>query len=91
MGEWSQRNARAPLCVQLRLDHPAHGALVVQTWGVSDGEVLVNLDKAEGALQLGERMTGQVQGLPIAAPLIWLEVLRFEEGGAILGFLPEPD
>ncbi len=77
---------RTPLKVQLRIDHPLHGQMLVTTRDISDSGVFVVIDDAQRLLQIGERVSGQVQGLPIEAPVVQMEVVRFEPSGVALIF-----
>lgn len=63
-------NKRTPLKVQLRIDHPAHGQMLVTTRDISESGVFVVIDDAQKLLQIGELVSGQVQGLPIEAPVV---------------------
>ena len=74
-------NTRAPLKVRIRIDHPVHGELMVVTRDISDSGVIVVIDDAQSLLQIGEQVAGQVQGLPVEAPVVQMLVVRFEPGG----------
>jgi hypothetical protein len=79
--------SRAPLKVRIRIDHPVHGEMQVMTRDISDSGVFVIIDDAQRSLlQIGELVTGQVQGLPMEAPILQMEVVRFEPGGVGLRF-----
>lgn len=83
----NQRNStRAPLKVRIRIDHPVHGELMVVTRDISDSGVFVVIDDAQSLLQIGEQVAGQVQGLPVEAPVVQMLVVRFEPGGVALRF-----
>ncbi|MEK1905170.1 MAG: PilZ domain-containing protein [Pseudomonas sp.] len=77
---------RSPLKVQLRIDHPVHGQMLVTTRDISDSGVFVVVDDAQRLLQIGEIVSGQVQGLPIEAPIVQMQVVRFEPSGVALIF-----
>lgn len=77
---------RTPLKVQLRIDHPVHGQMLVTTRDISESGVFVVIDDAQRLLQIGERVSGQVQGLPMEAPVVQMEVVRFEPSGVALIF-----
>jgi hypothetical protein len=81
--------SRAPLKVRIRIDHPVHGELQVMTRDISDSGVFVIIDDAQSLLKIGELVTGQVQGLPMEAPILQMEVIRFEPGGVGLRFTRE--
>jgi hypothetical protein len=81
--------SRAPLKVRIRIDHPLHGELQVMTRDISYSGVFVIIDDAQSLLKIGEVVTGQVQGLPMEAPILQMEVVRFEPGGVGLRFARE--
>lgn len=76
---------RTPLKVKLRIDHPQHGELLVTTRDISDSGLFVLIDDQQ-LLHIGECVQGQVQGLPMEAPLVQLEVVRAAPGGVGLRF-----
>ena len=76
-----REHKRTPLKVQLRIDHPAHGQMLVTTRDISESGVFVVIDDAQKLLQIGELVSGQVQGLPIEAPVVLMRVVRFEASG----------
>jgi hypothetical protein len=84
-----RKTARSPLQVRIRIEHPRHGELMVSTRDISDSGVFVVMDDAQSLLQLGERIKGQVQGLPIEAPVVEMEVVRLESCGMGLIFRRE--
>ena len=84
-----RKNTRTPLNVRLRIEHPLHGELIVTTRDISECGVYVLLDQAQSRLSLGERVIGQVQGLPMEAPILTLEVVRIEALGVGLRFVTE--
>ncbi|MDH0897406.1 MULTISPECIES: PilZ domain-containing protein [Pseudomonas] len=77
---------RTPLKVQLRIDHPVHGRMMVTTRDISESGVFVVIDDAQSLLQIGEVVSGQVQGLPVEAPVVQMQVVRFEPSGVGLIF-----
>lgn len=81
-----REHTRSPLKVQLRIDHPLHGQMLVTTRDISDSGVFVVVDDAQRLLQIGEVVSGQVQGLPIEAPIVQMKVVRFEPSGVGLIF-----
>ncbi|MHA6491781.1 PilZ domain-containing protein [Pseudomonas borbori] len=82
-----RKNTRTPLKVRLRLEHPLHGELMVTTRDISDCGVYVLMDQGQDLLTMGERLAGQVQGLPMEAPILQLEVVRVEPMGVGLRFV----
>ncbi|MCZ4323840.1 PilZ domain-containing protein [Pseudomonas anguilliseptica] len=83
----SRKNVRTPLKVRLRIDHPVHGELLVTTRDISECGVYVLIDQAQNVLAMGEQVQGQVQGLPMEAPILMLEVVRVEALGVGLRFV----
>ena len=83
----SRKNVRTPLKVRLRIDHPVHGELLVTTRDISECGVYVLMDQAQDMLRMGEQVQGQVQGLPMEAPILTLEVVRVEALGVGLRFV----
>ena len=84
-----RKNVRTPLKVRLRIEHPLHGELILTTRDISDCGVYVLMDQAQDKLSIGERVRGQVQGLPMEAPILQLEVVRVEAMGVGLRFVRE--
>ncbi len=84
----NRKNVRTPLKVRLRIDHPVHGELMVTTRDISECGVYVLMDHAPEKLLMGELVQGQVQGLPMEAPILMLEVVRVEPSGVGLRFVP---
>ncbi len=84
-----REHKRTPLKVQLRIDHPIHGRMMVTTRDISESGVFVVIDDAQRLLQIGEVVSGQVQGLPIPAPVVQMQVVRFEPSGVALIFQRE--
>ncbi len=83
----SRKNVRTPLKVRLRIDHPVHGEMLVTTRDISECGVYVLMDQAQNLLAMGEHVQGQVQGLPMEAPILMLEVVRVEALGVGLRFM----
>ncbi|WP_422910773.1 PilZ domain-containing protein [Pseudomonas sp. MAC6] len=83
----SRKNVRTPLKVRLRIEHPLHGELMVTTRDISECGVYVLMDQAQNTLAMGEQVQGQVQGLPMEAPVLTLEVVRVEPLGVGLRFI----
>lgn len=87
----NRKDLRTPLKVRLRIEHPEHGELMVTTRDISESGVYVLLDQAPDRLVMGEQVKGQVQGLPMEAPVLTLEVVRVEPLGVGLRFLQADD
>ncbi|MCW3150431.1 PilZ domain-containing protein [Stutzerimonas stutzeri] len=79
---------RTNMKCRIRICHPAFGELFAQTRDLSDGGVYIKHPEL-AALTPGSVVTGQVQDLPIPAPVLQLEVMRVDAEGAGLRFLTE--
>ncbi|MFG5862887.1 PilZ domain-containing protein [Metapseudomonas lalkuanensis] len=78
---------RTPMKCRIRISLPGFGELIAQTRDLSDGGVYVrHPDLAR--LPLGTVVTGQVQDLPMEAPILEMEVIRVDAEGAGFSFLP---
>ncbi|HBX56487.1 PilZ domain-containing protein [Pseudomonas sp. UBA2684] len=76
---------RTPMRCRIKICHPSFGELVAQTRDLSDGGVYVK-HPALAALPQGTLVTGQVQDLPIEAPVLQMEVMRVDSEGVGLRF-----
>lgn len=81
-----RRHIRTPLSCLIKIMHESIGELTVKTRDISDGGVFVILDP-EHVPAVGTVVTGQVQGLGGAAPVLRMEVVRVEPTGIGLRFL----
>lgn len=75
---------RTPLKCRIRISHPLFGELMAQTRDLSDTGVYVKHPDLTGSV-----VTGQVQDLPIDAPILQMEVVRVDAEGVGLRFLSE--
>lgn len=83
-----RRHPRIPMKCRIRISHPSFGELVAQTSDLSDGGVYVKHPDL-ASLSLGDRVIGQVQDLPIEAPVLQMEVMRVDSQGVGLRFMLE--
>ncbi len=80
---------RTMMKCRIRITHPAIGAVTAQTRDLSDGGVFVEHPDL-ATLAVGTEVTGQVQGMPIEAPILRMVIQRVVPGeGAGLAFLDE--
>ena len=80
---------RTMMKCRIRITHPAIGALTAQTRDLSDGGVFVEHPDL-AALAVGEEVSGQVQDMPIEAPVVRMVIQRVVPGeGVGLAFLDE--
>jgi hypothetical protein len=71
---------------RIKICHPSFGEVVAQTRDLSDGGVYVKHPDLL-ALPQGTIVTGQVQDLPIEAPVLQMEVMRVDAEGIGLRFI----
>jgi len=83
----SQRqHPRTSMKCRIKICHPSFGEVVAQTRDLSDGGVYVKHPDLL-ALPQGTIVTGQVQDLPIEAPVLHMEVIRVDAEGIGLRFI----
>jgi len=73
---------------RIRIGHESFGEVLAQTRDLSDGGVYVKHPELT-SLQLGMIVSGQVQDLPIPAPVLQMEVMRVDAEGVGLRFIQE--
>lgn len=81
-----RQHPRTPMKCRIKICHPSFGELVAQTRDLSDGGVYVRHEDL-AALELGTRVTGQVQDMPFEAPILEMEVMRVDPDGVGLRFI----
>ena len=81
-----RQHPRTPMKCRIRISHASFGDVFGQTQDLSDGGVYVH-HEALAALPAGTRVTGQVQDLPFAAPVLEMEVMRTDGEGAGFRFV----
>ena len=80
---------RTPMRCRIRISHPSIGEVYGQTRDLSDGGVFVENPDLAG-LAPGTLVEGQVQDMPIEAPILKMMVQRCIPGeGAGLAFVDE--
>lgn len=77
---------RAPMKCRIRISHESFGEVLAHTRDLSDGGVYVKHPELT-SLQLGMIVSGQVQDLPIPAPVLQMEVMRVDADGVGLRFI----
>ena len=81
-----RQQVRTPMKCRIKICHPSFGEVVAQTRDLSDGGVYVKHPDLL-ALPQGTLVTGQVQDLPIEAPVLHMEVMRVDAEGIGLRFI----
>ncbi len=79
---------RTSMKCRIKICHESFGEVIALTRDLSDGGVYVKHDDLT-ALPLGAIVTGQVQDLPIEAPVLKMEVMRVMADGVGLRFIRE--
>ncbi len=77
---------RTAMKCRIKISHPSLGEVLGQTRDLSDGGVYVRHPELV-TLGVGERVTGQVQDLPMEAPVLEMEVMRVDAEGVGLRFV----
>ena len=72
------RSADLPALIDLARSTGAGLTTLLTTRDISESGVFVVIDDAQKLLQIGELVSGQVQGLPIEAPVVLMRVVRYE-------------
>ncbi|MEJ6654834.1 MAG: PilZ domain-containing protein [Pseudomonas sp.] len=84
-----RQHPRTMMKCRIKISHPAFGSLTAQTKDLSDGGVFIE-HPALAALAVGDEVTGQVQDMPIEAPVLRMVIQRVVAGeGVGLAFLDE--
>ena len=83
-----RQHPRTPMKCRIKICHPSLGELLAETRDLSDGGVYVRHAGLVG-LPVGAEVTGQVQGMPIEAPVLRMQVVRVDAEGVGLRFCGE--
>lgn len=86
-----RQHPRTPMKCRIRISHPDIGDVYGQTRDLSDGGVFVENPEL-AALPAGTIVEGQVQDMPIEAPILKMIIQRHIAGeGAGLAFVDEEE
>lgn len=77
---------RTAMSAKVKVNHEALGEFVFSTRDISDGGVFIVVDNEPFALELGDKVKVQVQGLPVEAPVLDMVVARKTVDGFGLQF-----
>lgn len=80
-----RQSIRTCMNCRIKVCHPLLGEILATTEDLSDEGVLINHPDLT-KLKVGDFVTGQVQGLPIEAPILKMEVMRTTTTGVGLRF-----
>ncbi|MGX5217286.1 MULTISPECIES: PilZ domain-containing protein [Pseudomonas] len=84
----NRQHPRTTMKCMIKISHPDFADVIAQTRDLSDGGVYVK-HEALRSLKLGDVVTGQVQGMPIEAPILQMVVTRVDAEGVGLRFVTE--
>lgn len=83
-----RQHIRTSLKCTIKVTHPSFDDIVAVTEDLSDTGVFINHpDLAK--LSVGDIVHGQVQDMPVPAPVLMMEVMRVTPEGAGLRFIQE--
>jgi hypothetical protein len=77
---------RTAMSAKVKLAHEELGDFIFSTRDISDGGVFVVVDTEPFAPEIGDKVTVQVQGLPVPAPVLEMVVVRKTNDGYGLQF-----
>ena len=83
-----RHSIRTGMNCQIKVCHPTFNYILAVTSDLSDDGVFIKHPDMS-KLKVGDLVTGQVQGLPIEAPVLKMEVMRITSEGAGLRFCKE--
>lgn len=86
-----REHIRTAMNARVKLVHDQLGEFVFDTRDISDGGVFVVVGEQSFAPAIGDRVTVQVQGLPIPAPVLNMIVVRKAPEGFGLQFKHDAD
>jgi phosphoribosylformylglycinamidine (FGAM) synthase-like enzyme len=77
---------RTAMSATVKVEHETLGTFVFGTRDISDGGVFIAVEEQQFAPQMGDKVTVQVQGLPMEAPVLRMVVRRKTPEGYGLQF-----
>ena len=80
---------RTAMSAKVKVTHESLGEFVFSTRDISDGGVFIVIDAEPFEPEIGDRVQVQVQGLPVAAPVLEMVVVRKVNDGYGLQFAGE--
>ena len=81
-----REHLRTAMSATVKVEHETLGSHVFGTRDISDGGVFIAVEDQQFAPQLGDKVTVQVQGLPMEAPILHMLVRRKTPEGYGLQF-----
>ncbi|MGM0952474.1 MAG: PilZ domain-containing protein [Pseudomonadota bacterium] len=81
-----RQHIRTAMAARVKIIHETLGEFVFSTSDISDGGLFIAMEDDAFKPELGDRVTVQVQGLPVPAPVLDMRVVRRTEDGLGLQF-----
>lgn len=85
MSSHMRQSIRTSMKCRIKICHPLFGETVATTQDLSDEGVFIKHPEMT-RLNVGDFVTGQVQDLPIDAPVLKMKIMRITSAGAGLRF-----
>ncbi|MDI9245194.1 PilZ domain-containing protein [Marinobacter sp. CHS3-4] len=82
-------HSRTAMSAKVKVVHDSQGEFVFSTRDISDGGVFIVVDAEPFEPEIGDKLTVQVQGLPVPAPVLDMVVVRKTNDGFGLQFEDE--
>jgi len=81
-----RQHIRTAMAARVKIVHDILGEFVFSTSDISDGGLFIAMEDDAFNPEPGDRVTVQVQGLPVPAPVLEMRVVRRTEDGLGLQF-----
>jgi len=81
-----REHSRTSMSARVKIVHNEFGEWLFSTGDISDGGLFIVMDDDAFRPEVGDRVTVQVQGLPVPAPVLEMRVVRRTEDGLGLQF-----
>ncbi|MDV2079272.1 MULTISPECIES: PilZ domain-containing protein [Marinobacter] len=81
-----REHIRTSMNTRVKVENDRIGSVILSTRDISDGGVFIAVENDEVELEIGDRVTVQVQGLPVEAPVLDMKVVRQTHEGYGLQF-----
>ncbi|QSP94122.1 PilZ domain-containing protein [Marinobacter salinisoli] len=85
-GQDRRQHIRTAMNAKVKVVHPELGEYLFATRDISDGGVFIVVEEQAFEAAIGDHVTVQVQGLPIPAPVLSMEIVRRTADGYGLQF-----
>lgn len=81
-----RQHVRTAMKARVKVVHEVFGEFHFSTGDISDGGLFVVMEDDSFSPELGDRVTVQVQGLPVPAPVLDMKIVRRTDDGLGLQF-----